>query len=60
MAATAALSPSSLPQSSAGLFDVNNVLVRSGRYTGDWGAIVKRGVLRVLVMHSKSAFFYDG
>jgi len=30
-----------------------------GRFTGDWDQIVKRGYLRVLVVHSKSGFFYD-
>jgi len=30
-----------------------------GRFTGDWDAIVKRGALRVLVVYSKSGFFYD-
>ena len=30
-----------------------------GRYTGDWDQIVKRGYLRVLVVNSKSGFFYD-
>ncbi len=31
----------------------------SGRATGDWDAIAKRGYLRVLVIYSKSGFFYD-
>lgn len=30
-----------------------------GRFTGDWDQIVKRGYLRVLVVNSKSGFFYD-
>ena len=30
-----------------------------GRFTGDWDQIVKRGYLRVLVVYSKSGFFYD-
>jgi membrane-bound lytic murein transglycosylase MltF len=30
-----------------------------GRFTGDWDLIVKRGYLRVLVVYSKSGFFYD-
>jgi membrane-bound lytic murein transglycosylase MltF len=30
-----------------------------GRFTGDWDEIVKRGYLRVLVVNSKSGFFYD-
>jgi membrane-bound lytic murein transglycosylase MltF len=31
-----------------------------GRFTGDWDQIVKRGQLRVLVVYSRSNFFYDG
>ena len=30
-----------------------------GRFTGDWDQIVKRGRLRVLVVYSRSSFFYD-
>jgi ABC-type amino acid transport substrate-binding protein len=30
-----------------------------GRFTGDWDEIVKRGQLRVLVVYSRSGFFYD-
>jgi membrane-bound lytic murein transglycosylase MltF len=30
-----------------------------GRFIGDWDQIVKRGYLRVLVVNSKSGFFYD-
>jgi membrane-bound lytic murein transglycosylase MltF len=30
-----------------------------GRWTGDWNALVKRGVLRLLVVYSKAGFFYD-
>jgi len=30
-----------------------------GHYTGDWDQISKRGMLRVLVLYSKSGFFYD-
>jgi membrane-bound lytic murein transglycosylase MltF len=30
-----------------------------GRFTGDWDQIVKRSYLRVLVVNSKSGFFYD-
>ena len=30
-----------------------------GRFTGDWNEIVKRGQLRVLVVYSRSGFFYD-
>jgi len=30
-----------------------------GRWTGDWEALKKRGVLRLLVIHSKTGFFYD-
>jgi membrane-bound lytic murein transglycosylase MltF len=30
-----------------------------GRFTGDWDQIVKRGYLRVLVVNSKTGFFYD-
>jgi membrane-bound lytic murein transglycosylase MltF len=30
-----------------------------GHFTGDWDDIVKRGALRVLVVYSKSGFFYD-
>ncbi len=30
-----------------------------GRFTGDWDAIVKRGVLRVLVIYNKAGFYYD-
>ncbi len=42
-------------QQSAGLLLPTNF----GHYTGDWDEIVKRGVLRVLVVYSKSGFFYD-
>jgi membrane-bound lytic murein transglycosylase MltF len=30
-----------------------------GHFTGDWDQIVKRGVLRVLVVTTRSGFFYD-
>ena len=30
-----------------------------GRFTGDWDEILRRGTLRVLVIYSKSGFFYD-
>jgi ABC-type amino acid transport substrate-binding protein len=30
-----------------------------GRFTGDWDQILKRGYLRVLVVYSRSGFFYD-
>jgi len=30
-----------------------------GRWTGDWDVLKKRGVLRLLVIHSKTGFFYD-
>jgi membrane-bound lytic murein transglycosylase MltF len=42
-------------QQSAGLLLPTNF----GHYTGDWDDIVKRGVLRVLVVYSKSGYFYD-
>jgi hypothetical protein len=30
-----------------------------GRWTGDWDEITKHGVLRLLVVFSKTGFFYD-
>src|ERR1700758_3995244 len=30
-----------------------------GRWTGDWNAIRKHNILRMLVVYSKTSFFYD-
>jgi membrane-bound lytic murein transglycosylase MltF len=54
--------PSTLETTDAGSAQQTTALALPkgfGRATGDWDEIVKRGYLRVLVVYTKSGFFYD-
>jgi len=61
-AASTAAAPVTLDTTDADAAQQKTALVlpkNFGHFTGDWDAIVKRGTLRVLVVYSKSGFFYD-